>query len=182
MRPDLAFHAALLAGLVLLVRVMIAGVEAPDAAPVPAGHKLRLRIVPALGGVFLLVTGLVGTIALPAGLPLKPAGALAVLSGLVLAGLARNLILTAASLPLSDHEFDPRYAMQGVPGVVVAPIPTAGQGIVQLPPLHAGAQPPRLAAESVDGSPLDQGTEVAVERIEGDVAFVEAWSAVERRL
>lgn len=184
MRPDFAFHVTILAGLVLLVRVMLGGVEVTAAAtPAPStGAKLRVRLVPALAGVFLLVVGTVGAIALPAGLPLKASVATALLSGVLLASLAKNAILTAAAQPVTDHDFDPRYAMQGVPGVVVAPIPAAGQGMVELPPPQLGMAAPRLAAESVDGSPLPTGVEVAVERIEGDVAFVEAWSAVERRL
>lgn len=181
MRPDYLFHAAVLAGLVLLVRVMIAGVERPGAAPLTAGQKLRVSLGPALVGVFLLVTGIVGSAALPLGLPTKAATATALLSGFLLAALAKNLIVTAASLPVTDHEFDPRYALQGVPGVVVEPIPPAGKGAVELRG-DQGATVARYVAESVDGVALAEGVEVAVERVEGEVAYVEAWSAVERRL
>ena len=173
MRSDLLFHVAVLGGLLLLVRVMIAGVEAPGATPLTAGQKLI--------GVFLLITGSVGSIALPLGLPFKATIATALLSGVVVATLAKNLIVTAASLPVTDHEFDPRYALQGVPGVVIEPIPSAGQGAVELRG-YRGVVVARYAAESVDGAPLPAGVEIAVERVEGEVAYVEAWSAVERRL
>lgn len=181
MRSDLLFHVAVLGGLLLLVRVMIAGVEAPGATPLTAGQKLRVRLGPALIGVFLLITGSVGSIALPLGLPFKATIATALLSGVVVATLAKNLIVTAASLPVTDHEFDPRYALQGVPGVVIEPIPSAGQGAVELRG-YRGVVVARYAAESVDGAPLPAGVEIAVERVEGEVAYVEAWSAVERRL
>jgi membrane protein implicated in regulation of membrane protease activity len=180
-RPAFLFHAAVLAGLLVLVRVMIAGVEMPGSPPLTAGQKLRVRLGPALIGVFLLVTGLVGAAALPLGLPLKAAVATSLLSGLLLAALAKNLVVTAASLPVTDHEFDPRYALQGVPGVVVEPIPPTGQGAVELRG-DRGVTVARYAAASVDGVALPAGVEVAVERVEGEVAYVEAWSAVERRL
>ena len=179
-RPDFAFNAAVLAGLVLLVRVMIAGVEAPTAAPLTAGQQLRVRLLPVLAGTFLVVTGLVAALALPLGLPLKAAATLALASGALLAALARNLILTAAAQPVTDHEFDPRFALQGVPGIVVEPIPADGRGAVRL--TADGTRETRLAAAAVDAAPIPQGVEVVVDRIEDDVAYVEAWSAVERRL
>jgi hypothetical protein len=35
---------------------------------------------------------------------------------------------------------------------------------------------------SLTGDSIDRGTEVVIERIEGETAYVEPWSAVERRL
>lgn len=180
MRPDFVYNAAVLAGLVLLVRVMIAGVESPAAQPLTTGEKLRVRLLPALAGTFLLVVGLVGSAALPLGLPLKAATALALASGALIALLARNLILSAAAQPVTDHEFDPRFALQGVPGIVVDAIPAEGRGSVRL--ATAGAPATELAAAAVDATPIPPGVEVVVDRIEDDVAYVEAWSAVERRL
>jgi membrane protein implicated in regulation of membrane protease activity len=40
----------------------------------------------------------------------------------------------------------------------------------------------RMKATSIDNEPVDAGTEVVIERIEGDMAIVEKWSSVERRL
>jgi membrane protein implicated in regulation of membrane protease activity len=181
-RPDSVFHAAVLAGLVIAVRVMISGVERPDAPPLTTPQKLRVRLLPALAAVAILTAGLVGSIALPAGLPLKVAATLAIVSGLVLAALARNGILAAAAIPATDHEFDPRYALQGVPGIVVAAIPADGQGMIEIRGESTGARPQRYRAASIDGTPLPSGIEVAVERVEDDVAFVEAWSVIEQRL
>ena len=39
-----------------------------------------------------------------------------------------------------------------------------------------------LAARSVDDSAIPTGADVVIERIEGDVAFVERWESVEARL
>ena len=40
----------------------------------------------------------------------------------------------------------------------------------------------RLRARGIDQSSLDVETEVVIERIEEDVAFVEPWAEVEKRL
>ena len=39
-----------------------------------------------------------------------------------------------------------------------------------------------VRARSLDGRPVREGTEVVIERIEDDVAYVEPWSLVEKRL
>jgi hypothetical protein len=35
---------------------------------------------------------------------------------------------------------------------------------------------------SLDGQPIREGTDVVIERLDGNVAYVEPWSLVERRL
>ena len=40
----------------------------------------------------------------------------------------------------------------------------------------------QLKARSFDAAAIAEGTEVVIERIEGDVAYVEAWQEVEKRL
>jgi hypothetical protein len=93
---------------------------------------------------------------------------------------ARVLVARAAAMPVSDHEFDPRYALQGVPAVVVEPIPLFGDGAVQLAEGSVHVAP--LRARSLDGSAIARGVEVGVERIDDGVAVVEAWSTIEARL
>jgi membrane protein implicated in regulation of membrane protease activity len=39
-----------------------------------------------------------------------------------------------------------------------------------------------LRARSLDDASVDEGTEVVIERIEGDLAYVEPWVQVEERL
>lgn len=46
---------------------------------------------------------------------------------------------------------------------------------------HAGAFL-NARAQSVDGGPLDSGTEVVIDRFENGIAIVENWAAVEKRL
>jgi hypothetical protein len=39
-----------------------------------------------------------------------------------------------------------------------------------------------VRARSWDGAPIDAGADVAIERVEGGVAYVERWAQVEARL
>jgi hypothetical protein len=169
------FDIVFLAGLLCAVRVMVAGVERDRGA---GGLVVRSRWAMLAGALtsagFLgavltrldTVRGLVLAVALVA----AAAGALT----------ARVLVRRAVAMPVSDHEFNPRFAMQGVPATVVEAIPPTGAGVVSLP---SRAGPPRLvAARSLNGGAIACNVEVAVERIDDGVAFVEAWSAIEARL
>jgi hypothetical protein len=169
------FDMVFLAGVLLSVRVMVSGV---------ASHRgtgeavVRSRFAMLAGA--LTLAGFLGAVSVR----LWPSAFLA--SALPLAGVvtgalsARWLVARAAALPIVDDEGDPRFALQGFPAVVVDSIPVNGDGKVQL---SSGrhATPP-IRARSVDGSAIARGVEVGVERIDGDIAFVEAWSAIEARL
>jgi membrane protein implicated in regulation of membrane protease activity len=74
---------------------------------------------------------------------------------------------------------DPRYMLQGHLARVLGAIGPADAG--QIAYDVDGA---RYAARavSVDGQAVPAGTEVVIERIEDGIAYVEPWSAVERRL
>jgi hypothetical protein len=74
---------------------------------------------------------------------------------------------------------DPRYILQGLVGHVVRPIDPGAEGTVAL---DVGADRRVVRARAVDDAPLAEGTEVVIERLEDDLAFVEAWSQVEKRL
>jgi hypothetical protein len=169
------FDVVFLAGLLLSVRVMLAGVERQGRA----GQTVVRTRWAMLAGAGTLA-GFLGSLCSRIG-----AGEV-VLAGAVLAGAvagalsARVLVARAAAMPVSDHEFDPRYALQGVPALVVSEIPPFGEGLVQLPG-GATAQAP-LRARSLDGVAIGRGEEVGVERIDDGIAFVEAWSAIEARL
>mgnify|MGYP003288484459 CR=1 FL=1 len=74
---------------------------------------------------------------------------------------------------------DERYVLQGFVGKVTQPIGngTAGEIAFQL----EGSWH-RQRARSLDGKPIESGTEIAIERIEDGIAWVERWSTIERQL
>jgi hypothetical protein len=169
------FDVVFLAGLLVSVRVMVAGVERQGRA---GQAEVRTRWAMLAGT--LTLSGFLGSLCSRLG-----AGngvlTLAVIAGAVVGALsARVLVARAAAMPVSDHEFDPRYALQGVPAIVVAEIPPFGEGLVRLPDGAASQEP--LRARSLDGAAIGRGEEVGVERIDDGIAFVESWSAIEARL
>lgn len=176
MRGFSLFNAVFLAGLLLSVRVMVAGVE----RGVSTGQSVVRARWAMLAGAATL-GGFVGSVLTRTGVPDI------VLWGSVLSGVlvgawsARSLVRRAAAMPVSDHESDPRFELQGVPATVVQAIPADGDGLVRLPRGAVPGDAP-LRARSVDGAAIESGMEVGVDRIDDGVAFVEAWAAIEARL
>ena len=169
------FNLVFLAGLLVAVRVMVAGVEHSG-----RDGSVQVRTRWAMLGGMLTLTGFVGSLMarLDASLWVRVMfTSLAVVIGVV---IARVLVKRAVAMPVGDHDFDPRFELQGVPAVVVESIPESGDGFVRLPEGSGFAMPVR--ARSLDGAPIACGVEVGVERIDDGVAFVEAWSEIEARL
>lgn len=175
MRGFTLFDVVFLAGLLLSVRVMVSGVERQRAS---GESVVRTRWAMLAGA--LTLSGFLGA------LIVRVSANRGLLATAVLCGAAAGaisawvLVARAAAMPVSDHEFDPRYALQGVPAVVVEPIPPFGDGAVQLAEGSIHVAP--LRARSLDGGAIGRGVEVGVERIDDGVAVVEAWSAIEARL
>lgn len=169
------FHIVFVAGLLMSVRVMVAGVER---ARGEAGTVVRTRWAMLAGA--LTLTGFVGSLLVrqrASGVAITLASMVTVAVGVL---SARFFVRRAVASSVGDHEFDPRFAMQGVPAIVVAAIPAFGAGQVRLPARNgAGAI---VAARSLDGTSIGCDVEVGVERIDDGVAFVEVWSAIEARL
>ncbi len=169
------WNVVFLAGLLVSVRVMVAGVERGVSSGVA---EVRARWAMLAG--MLTLAGFVGSLlaALGRGTSWQVVGATLGAAGG--AGSALLLVRGAAAMEVSDHDFDPRYELQGVPALVVESIPANGDGVVRLP---AGASPTAaMRARSIDGAAIGAGVEVGVERIDDGVVFVEAWSAIEARL
>lgn len=175
MRGFSVFNLVFLAGLLIAVRVMVAGVERSG-----RDGTVHVRTRWAMLGGMLTLGGFVGS--LTARMQASAAVRVAVTAMAVVFGIvaARVLVKRAVAMPVSDHEFDPRFELQGVPAIVVESIPASGDGFVRLPDGSGFAMP--LRARSLDGAPIARGVEVGVERIDDGVAFVEAWSAIEARL
>jgi hypothetical protein len=164
-------------GLLLAVRVMIFGVERPRELH-PSGER-TFRRSPAVVAVATVVFGVVGYIAARSGAGTLTAAVVAVLLAV---GAA---ILTARSVKhwwavTPEHEVDDeRYLLQGHLAGVTKPI---GQDVDGEVTFDVGAERRVLRARNIEEGSLPAGTDVVIERIEDDVAYVEAWQEVEKRL
>jgi membrane protein implicated in regulation of membrane protease activity len=172
------YLASFIAGLLLAVRVMIYGVERPRDES-PDGER-SFRLSPAMLPVFAAVFGVAGYLLtrFSGGAPLTVfvvALLLAVAGALATGRLVSKWWTTA---PESDVD-DERYVLQGHIARVTKAIHADVDGEVTY---EIGAQEHVLKARSFDAAALAVGTEVVIERIEGDVAYVEAWLEVEKRL
>ena len=186
------YAACFVAGLLLAVYAMLYGVERTGtAAPAPGerapheargGHDPRTEPRP-LGNTqnvaaFLGLFGAAGYL-LQRSLP--PGAALA---GAAVAGAAgfgvSALLLRAWAVPGARREVvDERYLLQGHPATVTRGIPADGTGEIAY---EADGRRWTVPARAWDGQSLARGAEVAIDRVEDGVAYVEAWAQVEARL
>lgn len=171
------FLVALIAGLLLGVRLMFFGAERRR----PSTHaELPLRRwEPAVVG-FLVMFGIAGYLLTRHGTMGTGSGtATALLLGIAWAGVVtRVAIATARVQPEHDPE-DPRYVLQGHVAVVTSAIPAGGEGSIAI---EEGSRSRSLRARTIDDSGVPAGQEVCIERVDDEVAYVEPWAAVEARL
>lgn len=170
------FLVALIAGLLLAVRLMFFGAERRRQRP--GAIPLR-RSEPALVG-FLVMFGLAGSLLDRHGdvSPLAALGTAALLGGAWAALVARVAIAMARVAPEHDPD-DPRYALQGHVGRVIAPIAAGGEGLIAL--AEHGAER-TVRARAIDDAGIEAEAEVCIDRLEDGVAWVERWALVEARL
>jgi hypothetical protein len=172
-------------GLLLAVRVMFFGVQ----KRVDDEHLAHRRWPLALAAFFVATGALMyARVASTRGVTVGWL-VLVVLVGLGAGAGAWWLVQRSAAIPSSDPEDDPRYRFQGHVARVIEPIVA-----------RAGAAPSGRIAFSFDGKRhelracwLPEGdwhrpqagvaeSEVVIERVEDEVAYVEPWTAVEERL
>jgi membrane protein implicated in regulation of membrane protease activity len=192
------FQGFFLLGLLLAVAAMLFGVErrATRVVPIPgepvggrrpatSGEGLvapapRARWNLPLWAAFCTLFGAVGylltrytTMGLAARIAIAIVVGVAALIGAV-ALIAKWAIPSARREPE-----DPRYVLQGHPARVATAI-----GPSELGEIAYVVDGTRYAAraQSIDGRPVEAGTDVVIERVEDGVAYVEPWSAVEQRL
>lgn len=166
-----------IAGLLIAVGIMLFGIEhkpsaRPDQPAVAARSWLPLLAAFAIGfGVagYSLSKVFPGFGALVAGL----------LTGVVVAALTAWLVAKSATMPVEHDVDDERYVLQGHVARVVASIQSGREGQISF---HYGEEERVLRARSLDDASVDVGAEVVIERIEGDLAYVEPWLQVEQRL
>lgn len=172
------FLISFVAGLLLAARVMMFGVERPREEH-PSGER-SFRLSPAVLVAFTTVFGITGyALSRNTGL-----GAAAVI--LISAALGVALSMITAYLVkrwwviTPEHDVDDvRYILQGHIARVTKPIQADVEGEVTY---ELGSERFIRRARSFDDGALAAGTEVVIERIEDEVAYVEAWMEVEKRL
>lgn len=185
-----AFAACFVVGLVLAVYVMLHGVERRTTRSVHApheargGHDPRTEPRPLVNGqnaaALLVPLGAVGYVLLRS----SHLGTAAVVAWAVVAGIAglagSALLLSAWAVPSARRDVvDERYLMQGHPATVTRAIPAGGEGEIAY---EVDGRRWTVVARSWDGAPINAATDVAIDRVEGGVAYVEAWAQVEARL
>jgi membrane protein implicated in regulation of membrane protease activity len=177
-RMTFFYLAIFIAGMLAAVWVMMYGVERPRDSH-PSGER-SFRISPPIVIGFSIAFGAAGTI-----LSRRAFGttaqqlALAVGLGVVVSVVAARLVSKWWTVTPEHDIDDERYVLQGHLARVTKPIREGVEGEVTF---DIGADHRVLRARSFDDGALAAGTEVVIERIEDDVAYVEAWMEVEKRL
>jgi membrane protein implicated in regulation of membrane protease activity len=175
------FVAALIVGLLLAVRAMLLGVErgrTPFGAPAPMTPSVRFS-TPVLSA-FAITFGAAGYLfTRPGRMSAATGTVIALLIGTIAGAFAVRLVRRAAAFVPEHDPDDPRYVLQGHVATVTAPIGPGGDGEIAY--VVEGTRH-TVRARGLDGSIADRGVEVVIERIEDNVAYVEPWVEVEKRL
>lgn len=168
---------AVLAGIALIARVAFFGVERKRGGEIRRPHPAINT--PAVA-VTLFTWGAV-TYALQRLGPLGPATNAAIgLPAGAAAWVGTGFLLAKWALraPLVDpHE--QAELLQGHIATVIRPITPTIPGAITY---TLDGESHTVEARSLDSSPIDEGTDVVIERIDANTAYVEPWSLVERRL
>jgi membrane protein implicated in regulation of membrane protease activity len=102
------------------------------------------------------------------------------LIGALLAGvLAARIVARWAEYAAEHDVHDVRFVLQGHVATVIQAGEDDAPAEVEY---NANGRRVVVPARSVDDSPLAKGTEVVIERLEGGIVYVEAWTHVEERL
>jgi hypothetical protein len=180
------FLVVLFVGLGLGSVVMWRGVERYDSSAPTAdsyGRELPAQfvilVVPAAAGA-LLSFGVVGYQVFQHS-TLGPVASIGIATAAATVGAIAAVMLVARwAVPSARRSpEDPRFSLQGYPGRVLAGIDAADLGEISY---EANGQSVRIRARSVDGTMIPAGVDIAIERLEESVAYVELWSEVEERL
>jgi len=165
---------AFLGGLMIAVTIMIRGVERPAASPAQRSFRQSPAVLSAFGTVFGLA-GYLLTNRLSGIVVLVWSAALA-----CVAALATARLVTKWWAVIPEHDIDDeRYVLQGHIARVTKSIRPEVDGEVAF---EVEGERHVLRARGIDHGSLDVETEVVIERIEDEVAFVEPWAEVEKRL
>jgi hypothetical protein len=179
--------AAFFSGLLLAVRVMFFGLQRAD-----AGDRMRHRRWPLALAAFLTAGGAMLYASPGRDGAVTPGWTLVVVLGGMAAGAAAWwFVKRSAEVPSHDPEDDPRYRFQGHVARIVKAIERRGADGEETGRIsfHFDGTTHELNARwSPDAGSFERqllgraDNEVVIERVEGDVAFVEPWAVVEGRL
>jgi membrane protein implicated in regulation of membrane protease activity len=166
-----------IAGLLAAVWVMMYGVERSRDAH-PAGER-SFRISPPIAIAFSIAFGALGTMLTRRGVSTPTTLAIAVALGVVFSLITAQLVRRWWRVTPEHDVDDERYILQGHLARVTKPIREGVDGEVAF---EIEGDQRVLRARGFEEATLAVGTEVVIERIEDDVAYVEAWLEVEKRL
>lgn len=171
------YIAVFIIGLLLGVAIMLFGIERRSSSD-PAAAQNGLRSWLPLIAAFAVGFGVSGYSLAKV---MTTGGALvaAVLIGAGASLLMQWLVAKSAAMPVEHDVDDERYVLQGHLARVVTSIKSGTEGRISF---DYGSERRTLRARSLDDVTVDEGTEVVIERIEGDLAYVEPWLQVEQRL
>jgi len=172
------FLICFIGGLLLAVRVMIFGVER-SREDNPSGERsfrLSLPLITAFSVVFG-ATGYALTKKAVGGVGSRLS--IAVGLGAVAAAVAAQLVRRWWAITPEHDVDDERFVLQGHLARVTKPIRAGVEGEVSF---EFENDRRVLRARGLDDGTIAVGADVVIERIEDDLAFVEAWAEIEKRL
>lgn len=190
------FLAALLLGLVLGVFIMLLGVERRprrsnqgSGTPSPfasresltaASNEISARFHLPIVAAFATMFGGTGYL-LTRYASLGKAGQVLIAAGAgALLAAAAVILIAKWAIPSARRDVpDERYLWQGMFGHVTVSIDRGSPGCITV---EVDGTRHAVSAVSLAGDTIGEGSDVVIERIEGGMAFVEPWAAVERRL
>jgi hypothetical protein len=171
------YLASFIGGLLLAVRIMTHGVERPREEH-PTGDR-SFRLSPPVIVGFTMLFGAGGYLLTRGGVAQSIAAPVSVLLGVVGSIIAARLVKRWWHVVPEHDVDDERYVLQGHLARVTKSIGPDVDGEVAF---EFGGNRKLLRARGSVGGTIAADTDVVIERVEADVAYVEAWSDVEKRL
>ncbi len=174
----IVYLACFIGGLLLAVRIMIAGVERPREEH-PRGER-TFRLSPPVVAAFAMLFGLIGYVLTrrAIGSPVTDATIATVVAG-VAAAITAHLVRDWWKVTPEHETDDERFVLQGHVARVTKPIGGEVDGEVTY---EIGTKKFVHPARGIDDTNLPAGSEVVIERIEDGIVYVESWAEVEKRL
>jgi len=171
------YLASFIGGLLLAVRIMTHGVERPREDHPTGDRSFRLSPLVIVG--FTMIFGVVGYLMTRADVAQSIAAPLAALLGGAGSIIAARLVKGWWRVVPEHDVDDERYVLQGHLARVTKSIGPDVDGEVTF---EFGGDRKLLRARGSVGGTIAANNDVVIERVEADVAYVEAWSDVEKRL
>jgi hypothetical protein len=168
---------AFIVGLLIAVSIMLFGIERRPATLALSSQSTIRSSLP-LVSAFAVGFG-IGGYSLARVMSAWGAFGSALLIGVAVGFITRWLVAKSASMTVEHDIDDERYVLQGHVARVVSSINAGSEGRISF---DVGTEQRTLRARSIDDAFVDEGTEVIIERIEDDLAYVEPWLQVEQRL